>query len=158
MIPAYQKEGEKAMYEEYRNIYKAARESAGLTQERAAEALGISVESIRVYETDRRVPPNAVVSRMSDLYHSQFLIVQHVRNADDLAREFLPEPRRIPMPQASIRFTRLMRDFVGNGRIDTLLYFAEDGMIDAAERPIFEAIMSEWAEIEQAWYEFKMDR
>lgn len=38
------------MSEEYRNIYKIARRTAGFTQEAAAERLGISVESVRAYE------------------------------------------------------------------------------------------------------------
>ena len=42
------------MPEECRNIYKKARRSAGLTQEAAAERLGISVESVRAYETGQR--------------------------------------------------------------------------------------------------------
>lgn len=41
----------------YQNIYKTARRAAGLTQEAAAEQIGVSVESIRSYETDRRLPP-----------------------------------------------------------------------------------------------------
>lgn len=38
------------MSEEYRNIYKIARRTAGFTQEAATERLGISVESVRAYE------------------------------------------------------------------------------------------------------------
>ena len=56
------------MPEEYRNIYKICRKSAGFTQEAAAERLGISVESLRAYETGQRVPPDEVVETMSDLY------------------------------------------------------------------------------------------
>ncbi len=46
------------MPEEYRNIYKNARRAAGYTQETAAEQLGLSVESVRAYETGQRIPPN----------------------------------------------------------------------------------------------------
>ena len=52
------------MPEEYRNIYKICRKSAGFTQEAAAERLGISVESLRAYETGQRVPPDEVVETM----------------------------------------------------------------------------------------------
>lgn len=48
------------MPEEYRNIYKSARKARGYTQESAAERLGISVESLRAYETGQRVPPTEV--------------------------------------------------------------------------------------------------
>lgn len=37
------------MPEESMNIYKTARRAAGITQEAAAEQLGISVESVRAY-------------------------------------------------------------------------------------------------------------
>lgn len=48
---------------EYRNIYKTARRAAGMTQEAAAERLGISVESVRAYETGQRIPPTTSWSR-----------------------------------------------------------------------------------------------
>lgn len=35
------------MEQEYRNIYRRARTAAGLTQERWAEILGISVDSVK---------------------------------------------------------------------------------------------------------------
>lgn len=69
------------MPEEYRNIYKICRKSAGFTQEAAAERLGISVESLRAYETGQRVPPDEVVETMSDLYNALHLIVRHCARA-----------------------------------------------------------------------------
>ena len=39
-----------------RNIYKNARDAAGFTQERWATFLGVSVESVRLYETGRGLP------------------------------------------------------------------------------------------------------
>lgn len=67
------------MPEEYRNIYKTSRKAAGLTQESAAERLGISVESLRAYETGQRVPPDDVAELMSVLYNSLHMLVHHVR-------------------------------------------------------------------------------
>ena len=71
------------MPEEDRNIYKIARRNAGITQEAAAEQLGISVESVRAYETGQRIPPNHVVSRMVICYNAQRLAVQHVNLYDE---------------------------------------------------------------------------
>ena len=48
-----------------RNIYQAARELKGLTQEVAAERLDLSVESLGAYEQDRRRPPDSTVLRMA---------------------------------------------------------------------------------------------
>ena len=46
------------------NIYKTARQKAGITREKAAEAMGISVESLKAYETYGRLPSCDVVDRM----------------------------------------------------------------------------------------------
>ena len=46
------------------NIYQSARIAAGLTQEKAAEAIGVSVTAIKDYESYNRLPPNDVVERM----------------------------------------------------------------------------------------------
>ena len=61
------------MQGEYQNIYKVARRAAGYTQEAAAERLGISVESVRAYETGQRIPPNYIVELMVILYNAQHL-------------------------------------------------------------------------------------
>lgn len=140
------------------NIYQTARVTAGLTQERSSEALDISVESLRLYETDRRVPPNSVVARMADLYNSQYLIVQHVRQADELARSLIPEIHQLPLEQATMRIYRLVRDFVRKQRTDDLIDIAADGIIDEAERPAFDAIMCELEGIVAAFYELRTEQ
>ena len=42
------------------NRYARYRRAAGITQERAAELIGCSVESIKAYETGIRLPPEYV--------------------------------------------------------------------------------------------------
>ena len=56
------------MPEEYRNIYKNARRAAGFTQESAAEQLGISVESLRAYETGQRIPRDEIKLKLAEYY------------------------------------------------------------------------------------------
>lgn len=48
------------MSELYQNIYKTGRLCTSLTQEAAAERIGVSVETLRAYETGRRIPPPPV--------------------------------------------------------------------------------------------------
>ena len=55
------------------NIYQNARKIAGLTQERAAELLGLSVRSLADYESGLRLPPNDIADRMVTVYNSQLL-------------------------------------------------------------------------------------
>lgn len=50
------------------NLYQRARLSAGLTQERAAELLDLSPESLKQYEGGRRIPPDETVARMVEVY------------------------------------------------------------------------------------------
>ena len=51
-----------------RNIYQTARELKGLTQEIAAERIGVSVDTMGAYEQDRRRPPDSTVLRMAQVY------------------------------------------------------------------------------------------
>ena len=67
------------MSEECRNIYKRARRRAGYTQEAAAEIINISVESLRAYETDRRVPSGDVVLQMMICYNCHQLPTWHLQ-------------------------------------------------------------------------------
>lgn len=39
------------------NIYRAERICTGLTQETAAEQIGVATETLRAYESGRRIPP-----------------------------------------------------------------------------------------------------
>lgn len=138
------------------NIYKRARESAGLTQERAAEFLDLSVESLRAYEANRRMPANDTVAEMADLYHTPHLPIQHLRN-DPLARPYLPVLEHVTLEQATLRICRLMRDFAKAGRLDNLIDIAEDGVIDAQERPVFDEIMQELQSIVDCVYSMKLE-
>lgn len=67
------------------NIYQSARKIAGLTQECAAELLGLSPRALADYESG--LPPNDVADRMVTAYNSQLLAVQHLRNSTQFARD-----------------------------------------------------------------------
>lgn len=101
------------MQTENRNIYKKPREIAGYSQERAAELLDISVESLRAYETGRRVPPGEVVVRMMDLYNCQYLAVSHLRTSEACA-SFLPDVKLQDLPTAILRLQKELNDFLRN--------------------------------------------
>ena len=59
---------QKSKGDNMKNIYQAAREAAGMTQERASELIGLSVESIRNYETEKRIPADETVIKMAEIY------------------------------------------------------------------------------------------
>lgn len=137
------------MHEEYPNLYQRARKATYLTQEEAAERLGISPESLKQYESGRRVPPDNVVARMVEVYDLPWLALEHSRATDRLG--VLPKVEAKPLPVATIALTNRLRD--ATDRIGGLLRIAEDGVIDETERPEFEAIVAELRETIAAAYQ-----
>lgn len=144
------------MPEECRNIYKNARRSAGLTQEAAAERLGISVESVRAYETGQRFPPNDVVEEMVICYDSQRLAFQHLHESNTLAARVVPQLEERSLMELALRIYNRMRRFAKDGAVERLLDIAEDGKIDQRERPEFEEILADLREIVKSGLELEV--
>ena len=136
---------------EYRNIYQTARLNTGFTQEFVSERIGISVESLRKYETGQRRPPDAVVWRMATLYSSMLLCYQHL--ASGALGGMLPDVRQKSLEQATLRFVRLFGEFAKSGHLDQLMEINEDGIITAEERPLHDAIMAELQELTTTYLE-----
>ena len=132
---------------EYRNIYKTARSAAGLTQEAAAERLGLSVESIRAYETGQRIPPNEAVELMVILYNAQHLAYQHLRETNELYGRIVPQVDERSLMEAALRIHNRLGQIEKRGSLDRLMEIAEDNIIDDAERPEFMAIVAELREV-----------
>lgn len=131
------------------NLYKRARLSTGMSQERAAEILGLSAESLKQYEGGRRVPPDDVVSKMVEVYRLPWLALEHAQATDTLG--VVPEVTPRPLPLASIALRNRLHD--ATGRLDALLRIAEDGIIDDEERPEFDDIVQELRETMTAIYQ-----
>ena len=131
------------------NLYQRARLSTGLTQERAAELLGLSVESLKQYEGGKTVPKDETVAKMVEVYHLPWLALEHSQATDALG--VLPKAEPRPLPMASIALRNRLQD--ATGRLDALLRIAEDGVIDEAERPEFDSIVVELRETMAAIYQ-----
>lgn len=141
---------------DYRNIYKNARSAAGYTQERAAEMLGISVESLRAYETGGRVPGNNTVERMIEIYSTPYLAYQHLKESNALMSHIIPALEERTMLETCVRiFTRLHR-FSEQHSVERLLEIAEDNVIGNDERPEFYAIMADLREIVKSGLELEV--
>lgn len=146
------------MYNNDRNIYKIARKARGITQEKAAEKLGISVESIRAYENGMRTPPDEVVDLMVICYDSQLLGLQHLRSSAEMARSIIPEVRSMDLPVAAMRLINRIYQFADNHRDRALMRITEDGIIDQDERKEFDAITVELEDIIQAALELRCSK
>lgn len=135
------------MPEEYRNIYKSARKARGYTQESAAERLGISVESLRAYETGQRVPPTEVVELMVICYDAQYLGYQHLRETNAMYGRVVPEVPQVGVLEASARLTNRIYAFADSHADRRLMRIAEDNVIDQNERSEFDTILEDLQEI-----------
>lgn len=143
------------MQHNYHNISQTGRRIAGMTQERWAEALDISVESVRLYESGRGMPSDDVATRMVEVSGAPVLGYWHLLNKSRVAADLLPQVDTVALPQAVIQLLRRIRDFDSSHRIDRLVDIAEDGRIDQDERPDFEQITRELDGIVQAAMQLK---
>ena len=134
------------MQHNYHNISQTGRRIAGMTQERWAEALDISVESVRLYESGRGMPSDDVATRMVEVSGAPVLGYWHLLNKSRVAADLLPQVDTIALPQAVIQLLRRIRDFDSSHRID------QD------ERPDFEQITRELDGIGQAARQLKYAR
>jgi len=144
------------MPENFRNIYKTARRAAGYTQEAAAEMLNVSVESIRAYETGRRIPAGDVVEQMVICYNAQRLALQHLQETNLLTKRVIPPLEERSVMETSLRIYNRLRRFHEKGRLEQLMVIAEDGRIDDRERPEFDAIVADLREIIQSGLELEI--
>ena len=131
------------------NLYQRARLSTGMSQERAAELLGLSPESLKQYEGGKTVPKDETVAKMVEVYHLPWLALEHAQATDTLG--VMPEVTPRPLPMASIALRNRLQD--ATGRLDALLRIAEDGVIDETERPEFDSIVAELRETMAAIYQ-----
>lgn len=130
------------------NIYRRARKTAGLTQERWAEALGISVDRIQDFESGRALPSDELVTRMVETspFPLPVLGYWHLKNKSGLANDLLPEIRECSLPQAVLSLMVELQDF-GAGAMTDLLRIAADGKVDAAEASQYKTALAELEEI-----------
>lgn len=138
------------MTDSVQSIYKTAREFAGLTQERAATALHVSVRSLAAYESGERIPADDVVVRMVDLYSYNQLAVQHMRANSELARRIIPELKDRSLIEAAVRFSNSLRRLDKLDGAARLLEIGEDNHIAAEEEEDYNEIALELQRLVQS--------
>lgn len=125
------------MDKESRNIYKNARVAAGLTQERWAEHIGVSPDSVRKYEGGDMLPSDDVVLTMAEVSGQLILPYWHLTRKSRVAAAILPELDREPgLPEAVLGLLIEIDDFREDG-LQKLLRIAADGKIDEGETQIY---------------------
>ncbi|MFZ7119490.1 MAG: helix-turn-helix domain-containing protein [Eubacteriaceae bacterium] len=133
------------MLDNCRNIYKTARETAGLTQEKASELLFISVRSIADYESGRTIPGDDVVCRMIENYKSKILAYMHLKYSSDVGYKYLPDIISNDFSTSVIRFQKEYQD-ISTVHKD-MIEVACDGMVDDNEVHKWEKVKKEISEM-----------
>lgn len=129
------------------NIYKSARLTAGLTQERWSEYLGISPDSVRRYESGEMLPGDEVVIRMAEVSGQMILPYWHLIRKSRVAAAILPElQEEKALPEAVLGLLVTIDDFREKG-MKKLLRIAADGKIDAAEEDDYRQACGELTEL-----------
>ena len=136
------------------NLYASCRRRTGMTQEAWAEKLNISVESVKRYETDVRIPPIPVVRKMADLCGDALVGYKYiVKVSQEL--EVLPDIDSVNLQAATIRLMNRMARFASKARDSQLLEIAEDGIIAADEKPLYDESMDELSGLVSAFYQLR---
>lgn len=129
------------------NIYQSARTAAGITQERAAELLSISVRALADYEAGQRLPPDDVVYSMVLNYNHIPLAAQHLRNKSELGRRVVPDLRDCSLLEAVARLILCTGKLKENGVAERLLTIAMDNTVDPTELEDYEHLMESVREL-----------
>ena len=130
-----------------RNIYLTARLASGLTQERAAERIPVSVRSLADYEAGIRRPSADTVVRMVDIYDARYLAYQYLRETSDLAQQLIPDVAGVELPEATLQLLEAIYAFADAHFDRRLIAIARDCKIDAEERLEFDRIAAHLQDI-----------
>lgn len=141
------------MKERSGNIYRNARQTAGLTQERWAEYLGISPEAVRQYEAGIIMPGDEVVLKMAEVSGMHILAYWHLVRKSRLAAKILPElEEQKGLPEAVLGLLIQLDDFREDG-MKKLVRIAADGKIDEEETEDYLRILEQLRELLRRGYE-----
>ena len=128
---------------DYDSLYARYRKAAGLTQERAAELLGVAVRTLQAWERLESPVPNARILAMVDVYSAPTLAIEHLRFTNVIAYELLPAVRELPVAQAVCQLLSAVRRLEEIHAGDQLLQIAADGRVDEIERPAMDELLTE---------------
>ena len=120
------------MAERYPNLYQRARKEAGMTQEQAAEALSVSVETVKAWEQGQRVPRPEDAERMMAAYGTEWLGLAYT-SATCGRLGAVPAVDLRQLPEAVLALINRATDLADDYR--RLMRIAEDGVIDEREAP-----------------------
>ena len=130
---------------------KTARQAAYMTQEQAAEAADVSLESWKAYEYGDRLPPAETAKRICEALDAPWLKLEYAQLFTD-ALGILPQGiQAVGMPVAVLNLIDKASELSDAYR--RLVQIAADGRIDESEEPDFEGIKGVILDVIAAGYQ-----
>lgn len=133
------------MKRDCRNIYKLARISAGLTQEKAAEILHVATRTLASYETGEVIPPADIVCSMCEIYEADWLAYCFLQSSNPVGRKYLPEIDFANLPITVLKFQKEMAD--ASKVSGEMVEVTCDGQIDGEEQNVWGRVTREVKEL-----------
>lgn len=145
MFLLYGRKGVRTMQSKGRNIYRNARDTAGLTREQAAELLYISVRSLADYESGKTIPPDDAVCRMVEAYGAVWLGYEHLAQSTAVGRRYLPDIDFTDLAKAVLRLQKESDDVQ---KINSeMITVACDGAVTDQEQKTWDQVTKEVMEM-----------
>lgn len=130
------------MNDRYQLLFQTARKRAGLTQETAAERIGLEVRSISNYENGITIPCPDTVKRMEEVYCAPWISNQYCNQCPLGEYRSLPDNEQ-SLHQLAVEFAYSFGDLNQfKADVQRILAIALDGVIDDNETQDFLNIMS----------------
>lgn len=127
------------------NIYKSARQAAGLTQEQAAALLNVSPRTLLEYEAGRIIPADDIVCKMVEVYGIKHLAYLHLKQSTEVGRRFLPDLHIMDLPRSVLRLQKEVKDVTDIN--PEIIDVACDGVIEEHEHDAWQNIQKELLEM-----------
>lgn len=120
------------------NMYAESRINAKITQEKAAELLNLSVDSVRAYEKGRSIPSNETVEIMGEVFNDADLYHNHLSIKSNGYIPFLEDES---IANIAIKF--MLQDKDMEEIKEDFLEIAKDGKVDKDEMHYWDNIKKE---------------
>jgi len=125
----------KTTSKECENRYKICRSTSGLTQEQAAELLGVAPRTLSDYENGHARVPDDIVATMADLYKSTILPWWHLKQTSVLGK-YLPDII-IPQTNGDMAFQLILAKDTLEPTVEMIKSIMANGCIDEHEQDDF---------------------
>lgn len=140
MIPAYHREECLTTVKDYGLLLKTLREAREMTQESAAEAVGVCVDTWYAYEANLRLPPMETVPRICAALEAPWL-AWYFQEAHGGAGNVLPPAKAMRLSEAALTLIPRMRAFFTTAMDVRLMEIAADDQVDPEEEAIYRDIV-----------------